>query len=175
MVTHAEPEALTDTSSVGLNDPVLTKGDTHAVFTFDGVLPHRQTSTQPSTGVATFSEADLFKSKGAFKKPKAKRWDHRLSTESKARTPSSLKGAMRHLKPDTISLCGGLPSRYVCRHHYILDFAHVSRVTTFPLKPSVQSFLYHLISRKQRPPSPAKAFQSASTMLNKGRRSLISQ
>jgi aromatic amino acid aminotransferase I / 2-aminoadipate transaminase len=113
MAPHAEPEALTDTSTVVLNDPVLSSGDTHAVFTLDDVLPHRQTSKPPSTGIAAFSEADMFKSKGAFKKPKAKRWDHRLSSESKARTASSLKGAMKYFKADTISLCGGLPSRYV--------------------------------------------------------------
>lgn len=110
MAPHAELEALTDISSVVLNDPVLANGDAHAVFTVDDVLPHRQKSKPPSTGVAAFSEADMFKSKGAFKKPKAKRWDHRLSTESKSRTASSLKGAMKYFKPDTISLCGGLPS-----------------------------------------------------------------
>ncbi|KAJ9610570.1 Aromatic/aminoadipate aminotransferase 1 [Cladophialophora chaetospira] len=110
MAPHAEPEALTDTSSVVLNDPVLTNGNTHAVFTLDDVLPHRQKSKPPATGVAAFSEADMFKSKGALKKPKAKKWDHRFSEESKARSASSLKNAMRFFKPDTISLCGGLPS-----------------------------------------------------------------
>jgi aromatic amino acid aminotransferase I / 2-aminoadipate transaminase len=113
MAPHAEPAALTDTSSVILNDPLLTKEQTHAVFTLDDVLPHRHKSKPPSTAVAAFSEADMFKSKGAFKKPLAKRFDHRLSEESRSRTASSLKGAMKHFKSDTISLCGGLPSRYV--------------------------------------------------------------
>ncbi|EXJ56991.1 aromatic amino acid aminotransferase I [Cladophialophora yegresii CBS 114405] len=110
MAPHAEPEALTDTSAIVLNDPVLSNGETHPIFTLDDVLPHRQKSTPPSRGVAAFSEADMFKSKGALKEPKAKRWDHRLSAESRARTASSLKGAMKFFKPDTISLCGGLPS-----------------------------------------------------------------
>ena len=113
MAPHAEPEALTDTSTVVIDDPVLTNGATHSFFTLDDVLPHRETSKPPATGVAAFSEADLFKSKGAFKKPKAKRWDHRFSVESKSRTASSLKGAMKYFKADTISLCGGLPSRYL--------------------------------------------------------------
>ena len=44
-------------------------------------------------------------------KPKAKRWDHRLSEESAARKGSSLKGAAKYLPlPDMISLGGGLPS-----------------------------------------------------------------
>lgn len=115
MAPHAEPEAVTDTSSVVYDDPVLSNGDTHPVFTLDSVLPHRQKSKPPATGVAAFSEADMFKSKRALlsKRPKAKRWDHRLSEESKARTASSLKAAMKYFKPDTISLCGGLPSRFV--------------------------------------------------------------
>ncbi|OQV08437.1 hypothetical protein CLAIMM_12711 [Cladophialophora immunda] len=110
MAPHAEPEAVTDTSSFVLNDPVLANGETHAVFTIDHVLPHRQKTGPPPTTVAAFSSADMFKSKRCFKKPAAKRWDHRLSAESKARQASSLKGAMKYFRPDTISLCGGLPS-----------------------------------------------------------------
>ncbi|KIW92125.1 uncharacterized protein Z519_07109 [Cladophialophora bantiana CBS 173.52] len=110
MAPHAEPEAVTDTSSFVLGDPALTNGETHSVFTVDHVLPHRQRSKPPPTSVAAFSSADMFKSKGCFRKPVAKRWDHRLSTESKARQASSLKGAMKYFRPDTISLCGGLPS-----------------------------------------------------------------
>lgn len=113
MAPHAEPEALTDTSSVILNDPILLNGDTHAIFTLDDVLPHRRKSKAPASTLAAFSEADMFKSRGALKKPKAKQFGHRLSTESKSRTASSLKGAMRYFKADTISLCGGLPSRCV--------------------------------------------------------------
>ncbi|KIX01807.1 uncharacterized protein Z518_09534 [Rhinocladiella mackenziei CBS 650.93] len=110
MAPHAEVEAVTDTSSVVLSDPVLTKSETHPRFTVDHVLPHRQQSQPPSTAVAAFANATMFKSKGCLKKPKAKRFDHRLTTESKSRQPSSLKGAMKYFRPETISLCGGLPS-----------------------------------------------------------------
>ncbi|KAH0848171.1 hypothetical protein AYO21_05306 [Fonsecaea monophora] len=110
MAPHAEPEAVTDTSSFVLADPVLANGDTHSVFTVDHVLPHRQKTGPPPTTVAAFSSADMFKSKGCFRKPAAQRWDHRLSVESKARQASSLKGAMKYFRADTISLCGGLPS-----------------------------------------------------------------
>lgn len=111
MAPHAQVEAVTDTSAVVVDNPVVLNGDTHPVFTLDHVLPHRQKSRPPPTAVAAFSDANMFKSKGCFAKPKAKRFDHRLSEESKARQPSSLKGAMKYFRPETISLCGGLPSR----------------------------------------------------------------
>lgn len=54
----------------------------------------------------------MFKSKGMLGKPQAKRrFDHRLTAESQSRKPSSLKDAMKYYRADTISLCGGLPSR----------------------------------------------------------------
>ena len=116
MTPHAsrdvEVEGVTDTTGVTIPDPVLTNGDTRPVFTIDDVLPHRNKSAPMPGGVAAFASAEMFKSKGAFRKPKSRRWDHRISVESKARQPSSLKGAMKYLRPDTISLCGGLPSRY---------------------------------------------------------------
>jgi aromatic amino acid aminotransferase I len=110
MAPHAEVAPVTDTSSVVVPDPVLVKGETNSRFTIDDVLPHRQQSEPISTIVAGFSSAHLFKSKKSANKPKAKRWDHCFSTESKSRQPSSLKGAMKYFKRDTISLCGGLPS-----------------------------------------------------------------
>lgn len=115
MAPHAsidefEVTGVTDTQGVVIPDPILTKGEA-SVFSIDHVLPHRQKSAPLPATVAAFSSADMFKSKGAAQKPKAKRWDHRISEESKARKPSSLKGAMKHLNPHTISLCGGLPSR----------------------------------------------------------------
>ena len=116
MAPHAsrdvEVEGVTDTTGVTIPDPVLNNGNTRPVFTIDDVLPHRNKSAPMPSGVAAFASAEMFKSKGAFRKPKSKRWDHRISVESKARQPSSLKGAMKYLRPDTISLCGGLPSRY---------------------------------------------------------------
>jgi aromatic amino acid aminotransferase I len=112
MAPHAIVESVTDTSSVVIPDPILNKGNTHPIFTIDHVLPHRQSSKPMSTIVAGFADAHMFKSKGALSstKPKAKDFAHRLSSESVARQPSSLKGAMKYFKPDMISLCGGLPS-----------------------------------------------------------------
>jgi len=111
MAPHAEVEAVTDTSTIVVPDPVLSNGETHPVLTLDHILAHRQESKPPSTVVAGFADASMFKSKGCAGRPKAMRWDHRLSLESQSRSPSSLKGAMKYFRPDTISLCGGLPSR----------------------------------------------------------------
>lgn len=114
MAPHADRDVqvqgVTDTQGVAVPDPVLAKSPTNTIFTVDDVFPHRQSSQAVNTGVAAFSSAELFKSKGNFNKPKAKRWDHRISLESAARQPSSLKGAMKYFRPDMISLCGGLPS-----------------------------------------------------------------
>ena len=116
MAPHAshdfEVEAVTDTQGVVIPDPVFINGSARPVFTVDDVLPHRQKSAPMPRGVAAFASADMFKSKAALKKPKSKRWDHLISIESRQRQPSSLKGAMKHFRPDMISLCGGLPSRY---------------------------------------------------------------
>jgi aromatic amino acid aminotransferase I / 2-aminoadipate transaminase len=70
----------------------------------------RKTGSVP-TGIAAFSTSDMFKSPACFNRPKAKRWDHYISAEAKARKPSSLKGAAKYLsRPGMISLGGGLPS-----------------------------------------------------------------
>jgi aromatic amino acid aminotransferase I len=104
-------EAVSDTQAVVIPDPTLSNGETHPIFTIDDVLPHRQKAAPMPTGVAAFASADMYKSKGAFRRPKAKRFGHRISLESRRRQPSSLKGAMKYFRPDMISLCGGLPSR----------------------------------------------------------------
>jgi aromatic amino acid aminotransferase I len=103
-------EGVTDTSGITIPDPMSLKRDIHPIFTIDDVLPHRQNSAKMPTGVAPFGSSDMFKSEGCFSKPRAKRWDHRINAESKARQPSSLKGAMKYFRPDMISLGGGLPS-----------------------------------------------------------------
>lgn len=105
-----EVEGLTDTSGITVPDPMSMKRDIHPIFTIDHVLPHREKSAKMPAGVAPFGSSDMFKSKGCFSKPRAKRWDHRINAESKARQPSSLKGAMKYFRPDMISLGGGLPS-----------------------------------------------------------------
>lgn len=115
MAPHADSDVevtgVTDTQSVIIPDPILSKAGAHPVFTLDDVLPHRQKSKPLPSTVAAFSNADMFKSHAALLKPKARRWDHRITAESKARQPSSLKGAMKYFHKDMISLCGGLPSR----------------------------------------------------------------
>lgn len=104
-------EGITDTIGVPVPDPMLSSGDTHAIFTIDDVLPHRQKSAPMPLNVAAFASSDMFKSKATFNKPKAKRWDHRITEESASRQGSSLKGAMKHFRPGLISLGGGLPAR----------------------------------------------------------------
>lgn len=104
-------EGVTDTSSILIPNPVLANGPTHAVFSVNDIAPHRAKSAPMPQGVAPFTSSDMFKSPSCFKKPKAKRWDHRITLESSSRQGSSLKGAAKHLKkPGLISLGGGLPS-----------------------------------------------------------------
>ena len=116
MAPHAnadvEIEPVTDTSSVVVNDPVQTKTVHPQRMTIDHVLHHRQTGTAVPNIVAAFASPNMFKSKSALGKPKAKKsFEHRLTEESKSRNPSSLKEAMKYYRAGTISLCGGLPSR----------------------------------------------------------------
>ncbi|KAG8527027.1 uncharacterized protein KY384_008456 [Bacidia gigantensis] len=76
----------------------------------NGVAARRSKAPALVAGTAAFTSSDMFKSRG-YGKPKSKRWDHRLTDESKSRKPSSLKAAAQHLKiPGMISLGGGLPS-----------------------------------------------------------------
>lgn len=76
----------------------------------NGVAARRSKAPRIAGGIAAHASSDMFKSPG-HGKPKAKRWDHRLSEESLARQPSSLKGAAKYLTiPGLISLGGGLPS-----------------------------------------------------------------
>lgn len=104
-------EGVTDTSAILIPNPVLAMGPTHAVFSVDDIAPHRAKSAPMPPGVAAFTSSDMFKSPSCFQKPKAKRWDYRLTVESGSRQGSSLKGAAKHLKkPGLISLGGGLPS-----------------------------------------------------------------
>ncbi|KLJ11718.1 aromatic amino acid aminotransferase I [Blastomyces silverae] len=97
------PPAATDSHA-------LKNGTPAAQLTVEGVPALRAKGEMP-TGVAAFSSSDMFKSAACFTKPKAKRFDHLLSTESKSRKGSSLKQAAQYLKnPGLISLGGGLPS-----------------------------------------------------------------
>ena len=75
----------------------------------NGVAARRAKGTKISGVVVEHSSSEMFKGPG-HGKPKAKRWDHRLSQESKSRLPMSIKGAAKYLKnPGIISMGGGLP------------------------------------------------------------------
>ena len=111
IATDVHLEAISDTQAILIASKVPPNADTHAIFTIDDVLPHRQASAPIPGTIAAFASSNAYKSKGCFSKPGAKRWDHRISLESSARKASSLKGAAVHLKkPGIISLGGGLPS-----------------------------------------------------------------
>ena len=76
----------------------------------NGVQARRGKAPKLAPGVAPHASSDMFKGP-ASGKPKAKRWDHYLTEESKSRKPSTLKGAAKYLKTSgLISLGGGLPS-----------------------------------------------------------------
>ncbi|KAI9735656.1 MAG: Aromatic/aminoadipate aminotransferase 1 [Cirrosporium novae-zelandiae] len=92
---------VTDTESIIIEKP-LSVGN---------VAARRAKAAALNTAVAPFANSDMFKGVSSQGKPLAKRWDHRISEECKARNPSSLKAAAKYLvKPDVISLGGGLPS-----------------------------------------------------------------
>ncbi|KAI4133056.1 MAG: hypothetical protein LQ341_006205 [Variospora aurantia] len=104
-----EVEAVTDTEA--------------AVFlerlSINGVRARRSKNPAVSPAVAATGSSDMFKSPG-HGKPKAKRWDHILTEESKSRKPSPLKQAASMLgTPGLISLGGGLPSSSVFPFEHI--------------------------------------------------------
>ncbi|TVY13197.1 Aromatic amino acid aminotransferase [Lachnellula arida] len=97
--TAIDIEGVTDTQAIVLPDPL----------TINGVSARRTKAGKFVAGTAAFTSSDQFKSDTSGK-PKAKRWDHYLTIESKSRQPSSLKAAAQYLKnPGLISLGGGLP------------------------------------------------------------------
>ena len=81
-------------------------------LTIQSVAKRRAASGKLIAGVAATADVEAFKGKTShLHKAKAKRWDDRLTHESKSRYASSLKGAAKFLKtPGLISLGGGLPS-----------------------------------------------------------------
>ncbi|KAI9758788.1 MAG: oligosaccharyltransferase complex subunit epsilon [Chaenotheca gracillima] len=98
--TAIEVEGASDTTGIAMPNPL----------TANGVSSRRAKVGKLTAGVAAWTNSDNFKSP-AHGKPKARRWDHRLTLESKSRKPSSLKGLGKYLaKPGMISLGGGLPS-----------------------------------------------------------------
>ncbi|KAM0129988.1 hypothetical protein ACHAO1_008140 [Botrytis cinerea] len=96
--TAIDIEGVVDTESIVLPDPL----------TVNGVSARRAKAGKFVAGVAAFTTSDHFKNPSTWK-PKAKRFDHRISLESRSRKPSNLKGAAKYLGPGMISLGGGLP------------------------------------------------------------------
>ncbi|WPH02659.1 putative aromatic aminotransferase Aro8 [Acrodontium crateriforme] len=96
---------------------VLAESDT-ATFTIPDrlriqtVAKRRAASGKLVAGIAAPADLEAYKGRtNHLHKSAAKRWDHRLSAECKARQGSRLKNAARYLKtPGLISLGGGLPS-----------------------------------------------------------------
>jgi aromatic amino acid aminotransferase I / 2-aminoadipate transaminase len=112
-IDNEPPTAETDTTGLTLPPPTTLPSKINDRYyrrrTLDANLPSSQWGVAaPATSAQFKSPAELAAAKT---KPKAKRWDDLLTDESKARKPSSLKGAARFLaKPGLISLGGGLPS-----------------------------------------------------------------
>ncbi|TAQ83320.1 hypothetical protein B7494_g8357 [Chlorociboria aeruginascens] len=95
--TAIDTQAITDTEAFSLLSPVHE------------VSARRAKAGKLIAGVASYTSSDFFKSPIAGK-PLARRWDHRLSLESRSRQPSALKKTALYLKrPGLISLGGGLP------------------------------------------------------------------
>lgn len=76
-----------------------------------GPLVNRRTSPPLPLGVAVGAPSENFKTLSTDGKHPARRWDHILSSESRGRKPSNLKGTAKYLKPGVLNLCGGVPSR----------------------------------------------------------------
>jgi aromatic amino acid aminotransferase I / 2-aminoadipate transaminase len=108
-------EGVTDTSSILLPNPVqqVAYGNRYLPFTIKDVPIHRTRSGSMPPGIAPFASSDMFKSANAFKKHRARRWDHWINEESSVQSGSSLKKAALYLKtPGLISLSGGMPSSH---------------------------------------------------------------
>ncbi|KAK3112247.1 Aromatic/aminoadipate aminotransferase 1 [Teratosphaeriaceae sp. CCFEE 6253] len=96
---------------------VLPESDTSTFtipdrLTIQHVAKRRAASGKLVAGVAAAADVGSFKGRTHHShKALAKRWDHRLTDETKTRGGSSLKEAAKFLKiPGLISLGGGLPS-----------------------------------------------------------------
>ncbi|KAF2099648.1 PLP-dependent transferase [Rhizodiscina lignyota] len=100
-----EVEAVTDTEGVTIPNPLLQP------LKINEINGRRKRAEDSQWVVAAPSNTSSFKLHSSKGKPKARRWDHILSAESKRREGSSLKRAAKWLgRPGLISLGGGLPS-----------------------------------------------------------------
>ncbi|KAF9875175.1 aromatic amino acid aminotransferase [Colletotrichum karsti] len=93
-----------------MGDYIDSSTDSFAEGSAPNLQPNRRQVHPAQWGVAAPCSSEDFKTKTHERKPLAKDWSHRLSSESSKRKGSSLKSAIKHLqKPDLISLGGGLP------------------------------------------------------------------
>lgn len=112
MVPHADTTA----NAPNLVPTMLPGKPTHRgvspLLTVSDISKQRAQTGRLVAGVAAVADVNSYKnSLRRSPKPSAKRWDDKLSAETKRRQGSSLKDAARHLKkPGLISLGGGLPS-----------------------------------------------------------------
>lgn len=108
-VQEISVHATSDTTAVTIPDPL----------TCENVSSRRLKSGLFKGGIAAFTSSEFFKPKATWK-PISKKWDHRLTRESKSRQASTLKNAATYLSiPGMISLGGGLPSSSYFPFQYI--------------------------------------------------------
>ncbi|CAO2656826.1 Nn.00g056290.m01.CDS01 [Neocucurbitaria sp. VM-36] len=100
-----EVSAVTDTSGITIPNPLT------APVKSNEILGRRKKAHSAQWGVAAPSNSTNFRLNSYDHKPKAKRWEHLMSTEALIRKGNSLKNAAKFLStPGIISLGGGLPS-----------------------------------------------------------------
>ena len=113
----SDPQSINVMTSISTMDSQIATIQTDRL-SINAVSARRSRAPKLSGGLAAHTSSSMYKGP-VHGKPKAKRWDHRLTDESKARKPSSLKGIARYIsRPGMISLGGGLPSsRYFPIEH----------------------------------------------------------
>ncbi|EFX02649.1 aromatic aminotransferase [Grosmannia clavigera kw1407] len=110
----AEGELVTEaaTGETGTSSNTASKPPAPRRITIEDIYARRKRDGRLVAGTAAAADIDSFKTASDWQLlPKARRWDHLLSSESRARGPCVLKQAAQHLKkPGMISLGGGLPT-----------------------------------------------------------------
>ncbi|KAF2204481.1 aromatic amino acid aminotransferase 1 [Delitschia confertaspora ATCC 74209] len=100
-----EVKAITDTAGVTVPDPLAAPIKSNEIY------GRRRKTEKSQWGVAAPANSFNFRHYSYEDKPKAKRWDHRITPEALNRKGNSLKEAAKYLgKSGLISLGGGLPS-----------------------------------------------------------------
>ncbi|KAL1637191.1 Aromatic/aminoadipate aminotransferase 1 [Neofusicoccum ribis] len=107
-MTPPPPAAIDELPSAA---PASSGGVTDGPMRLEDIYARRKKTDKSQWGIAAPSRSENFRVYSHGHKPKAKRWDSKLSTESRSRTSARLKGAAAYLgRPGIISLGGGLPS-----------------------------------------------------------------